>query len=427
MKNIIILLVILLIILTGCKGDELNPALDKLTAKEINFNAKKSGMVYEPVTISEQTGNLDKDYLNAINDFGYDMLNSVYNTKENINISPVSAHMILSLTSHGASQNTKSEIKQVLHIDHLSDDEIAKNNKKLYEHLYKNNETGKLLIANAIWKRESLDFKEQFIESGKQYYSELYDVDFSDDETAKNMNKWVRYHTNDLINPSLKTDPLRVMVLMNALYFYDEWVEPFDEDVTRKEVFNTGTSNETVDMMYQSFDSKSYYEGEKFYKTFLNVKEVGSVSFVLPKDGVSIHEMLKDKSLYTKVLSATDNNTSKVKFKLPKVDFSNKFNLKKTLKSLGMVDAFNEDDADFSNMINKSIFISEVQQMTHLTFDEKKVEAAAVTIVEVDEEAAPVEEKVLEFYLDKPFMYFIENNEGVVVFVGVINNPNIKE
>ena len=59
--------------------------------------------------------------------------------------------------------------------------------------------------------------------------------------------------------------------------------------------------------------------------------------------------------------------------------------------------------------------------------DDKKVEAAAVTIVDVVEEAAPVEEKIIEFYLDKPFMYFIENNEGVVVFVGVINNPNIKE
>lgn len=138
----------------------------------------------------------------------------------------------------------------------------------LYEHLYENNEIGKLLIANSIWKRESLDFKEQFIERGKQYYSELYDVDFSDDETAENMNKWVRYNTNDLINPLLETDSSRLMVLMNTLYFYDEWLKPFDKDLTGKEIFNTGSSNETVDMMNQTFDSKSYYEGDKFYKTF---------------------------------------------------------------------------------------------------------------------------------------------------------------
>lgn len=89
-----------------------------------------------------------------------------------------------------------------------------------------------------------------------------------------------------------------------------------------------------------------------------------------------------------------------------------------------MVEAFGTD-ADFSNMIDKSVYISNVQQLTHLTFDEKKVEAAAVTIVEGVEEAAPVEEeKILEFYLDQPFMYFIENDEGVVIFVGVINHPN---
>lgn len=422
MKRMILLLVVLLIILTSCASDK----IDQETENDIDFDAEKAGMVYKPDTVDEKTGVLDEDYLNVVNNFGYDMLNSVYNTKENINISPLSAHMILSLTSHGANQNTKDEMKQVLHVDHLSDDEIAKNNKMLYEHLYENNKTGKLLIANSVWKRDALEFKDDFINRAKEYYSELYDVDFSDDTTAKNMNKWVRYHTNDIINPSLKTDPLRVMVLMNALYFYDEWLEPFDEDVTRKETFNTGTSNETVDMMYQSFDSKSYYESDKFYKTYLKVKDVGSVSFVLPKDDVSIHEIIDDQSLYTEALNATNDKTAKLQFKLPKVDFSNKINLKKTLESLGMIDAFDENKADFSNMIDKAVFISEVQQMTHLTFDEKKVEAAAVTIVEVAEEAAPEEEKILEFYLDKPFMYFIENNDGVVVFVGVINNPNIK-
>jgi len=216
------------------------------------------------------------------------------------------------------------------------------------------------------------------------------------------------------------------MVLMNALYFYDEWLEPFDEDLTRKELFNTGSSNETVDMMNQVYDSKSYYEGEKFYKTSLKVKDLGKVSFILPKNDVSIDEIINNKELYMKALKAVHDKTSKIKFKLPKVDFSNKIDLKETLKSLGMIDAFNIDDADFSNMIDKSIFISNVQQMTHLTFDEKKVEAAAVTIVEMTEEAAPIEERILEFYFDKPFIYFIENNEGVVIFVGVINNPNLE-
>lgn len=416
-----------LVILSGCTSNEINPALDEEIAQEVDFNAKKAGLVYKTDSINEATGVLDQEYLNVIDDFGYDLLKNIYNDKENINISPVSAHMILSLTSHGANHNTKSELKKALHIDHLSDDVIAKNNRMLYEHLYENSETGKLLIANSIWKRESLDFKEQFIERGKQYYSELYDVDFSDDKTAENMNKWARFHTNDLIKPGLKTNPLRVMVLMNALYFYDEWLNPFDEDLTSKEIFETGYSNETVEMMKQSFDSKSYYDGEKFYKTFLDVKDVGKVAFVLPKEEVSINEILNDKALYTKALRATYDQTSKISFKLPKVDFSNKMNLKETLKDLGVIDAFNIDDADFSNMVDKSVFISNVQQMTHLTFDEKKVEAAAVTIVEVAEEAAPVEEKILDFHLDKPFMYFIENNEGVVIFVGVINNPNIKE
>lgn len=105
----------------------------------------------------------------------------------------------------------------------------------------------------------------------------------------------------------------------------------------------------------------------------MKVKDLGSVSFVLPNDGVSINDFINDKALYTNAIRAVCDKTTKIKFKLPKVDFNSKIDLKETLKSLGMIDAFNIDDADFSNMVDKSIFISTVQQMTHLTFDEKKL------------------------------------------------------
>jgi serine protease inhibitor len=75
-------------------------------------------------------------------------------------------------------------------------------------------------------------------------------------------------------------------------------------------------------------------------------------------------------------------------------------------------------------MIDMDVLISNVQQLTHLTFDEKKVEAAAVTIVEVTESMAMEEEKVIDFYLNKPFMYYIEDTNGICVFIGIINNPN---
>lgn len=408
-KYLLILLMILFVFSCEDKGDQ--------------FDSQVSGMVYEPQEIKKTTKRIEDDYLKTIDQFAFDLLNGLYNSDENINLSPVSAHMILALVSHGGANDTKEEIQEVLHINHYTDDQIAENNKILYENLYKNGEVGKLLIANSIWKREGLAFKDSFIERGKTYYSELYDVDFSKDKTAENMNEWAKYHTHDLIDPKLQTDASRVMVLMNALYFYDEWEVPFEESSTNEESFFTKNKTETVQMMHQSFDSKSYYEGDFFYKTALNVSEVGSVYFVLPKDNVSIENILSNPILYSEALYADMNNHASMNIKLPKVDFSNNFPLKELLMDLGMKEAFGSN-ADFSNMIDMDVLISNVQQLTHLTFDEKKVEAAAVTIVEVAESMALEDKKVINFYLNKPFMYFIKDTNGICVFIGIINNPN---
>lgn len=391
--------------------------------QEAHFDSEEAGMVYEPKKVENTSKRVDDDYLKAIDQFAFDLLNGLYNPNENMNLSPLSAHMILALVSHGGANQTKDEIQNVLHINNYTDDEIAENNKILYENLYKDGDVGKLLIANSIWKRQGLEFKDSFINRGKTYYSELYDVDFSNDQTAENMNEWAMFHTNDLIDPKLQTDASRVMVLMNALYFYDEWVSPFDEALTKSDNFYTSDKTESVQMMYQSFDSKSFYEGDHFYKTALSVSEVGSVYFVLPKENVSTEEIISNSVLYGEALYAELNDHGRINMKLPKVDFSNNFPLNELLMDLGMKEAF-ASTADFSNMIDMDVLISNVQQLTHLTFDEKKVEAAAVTIVEVTESMAMEEEKVIDFYLNKPFMYYIEDTNGICVFIGIINNPN---
>lgn len=366
---------------------------------------------------------VDDAYLQSIKLFSRDLLEQLYTTEENMNISPLSIHMILSLLSEGANGETKDEIKSVLHIDGFTDEEIQSENKKIYENNYVNKDTSKLLIANSIWQKKNYNFMDSFISNAAEnYYAEIFEVDFSDDKVVKQMNDWVLDHTNDKINPKYQPDPLTILVLMNAVYLFDEWELPFDKAATINRDF-TLNSGEIIRVktMQQMLDHHGYLEKDSFKKITLNLQNVGAVEIILPNEGYSVKDIIEDKTVFNEALSDEITDYSRIDLKLPKAEINAKYLLNDVLKELGMVKAFN--DADFSKMTEVSSEVNRVIHQTFFAFDEVSVEAAAVTIEDVTESAMEPE-GVLNFYVDKPFIYTIKSTTGELLFIGVINKPS---
>ena len=117
---------------------------------------------------------------------------------------------------------------------------------------------------------------------------------------------------------------------------------------------------------------------------------------------------------------------TRVMIKLPKfkVEFSQKLN--GILVKMGIEKAFSQNEAEFKNkmFVNllENAYISEVLHKTFIEVDENGTEAAAVTAVLMKTMAAfvPVEDPK-EFIADKPFIYFIrDNNSGAILFMGEI-------
>jgi len=111
--------------------------------------------------------------------------------------------------------------------------------------------------------------------------------------------------------------------------------------------------------------------------------------------------------------------------KIPRFKLEADLNLNNTLKALGMVTAFDRNQADFSAMSTEPLAIDQVKHKTLVEVNEEGTEAAASTSVEIMVTSAP-SEPIPPFNLvaDRPFFWAIRDNQtGTLLFMGTVVNP----
>ena len=115
-----------------------------------------------------------------------------------------------------------------------------------------------------------------------------------------------------------------------------------------------------------------------------------------------------------------------VKTRLPKFKAECSYGLNNILEAMGMPDAFDPGKADFSEMGSYeggNLFISSVIHKTAIEVNEIGTRAAAVTVVAMEGESAPMEPpKTYELFFDRPFVYMIMDRNNVPLFIGVVNS-----
>lgn len=364
---------------------------------------------------------VNTDYQASIVEFSHDLLQAVYSEEENINISPLSIHMILSLLGQGGQGETKDQINQVLHIDAFDDQTIQNENRKLFKNTYIKEGDSELMIANSLWLREDYEFNEAYQAMAKDaYFAQVYNVDFTDSNSNDQINQWALDHTNQRIDLNFQGNEHTVSVLLNAIYLIDLWQMPFEEKLTANLDFTMNNGQViNIPTMRQYFEDYPYYEGQIFYKVAFDLERVGKVEIILPKDSYGVKDLL-DESTFEETLTDQMTDTINIDVHLPKGKIEASYKLGEILKELGMVSAFNQPN--FLNICPKNMKVTSVIHKTFFAFDEKKVEAAAVTEV-ATEDCAAEEVEELKFYVDKPFMYTIKSSDGTLLFIGVMNQP----
>jgi len=343
---------------------------------------------------------------------------------ENVLISPLSIQLALAVTANGADGDTKAEMEALL------GGEISLENLNEYLCSYVNNlpsaEKYKLQIANSIWFRDNegrLQVEKDFLQKNADYYgAQAYKAAF-DDQTLKDINNWVKDHTDGMIDSILdQIDEDAVMYLINALVFDAEWQHVYDKsDVYKGKFTNIGGTDKQVDMMHS--EETVYLQDENaigFMKPYSGSKY--NFAVLLPNEGVDIYEYIAGLTGEELMETLSTPQLGMVMATLPKFSYEYELTMNDVLKELGMPSAFSGGTADFSKMAHSSrgnIYIGDVLHKTFISVDELGTKAGAVTKVQMNDECAVMSEWVVT--LNRPFVYMIIDNETKLpVFIGTV-------
>ena len=325
-------------------------------------------------------------------------------TGENLIISPLSIFQALSLTANGAKEDTLSEMLDLLEASSL--DELNEMNYKILS-IIKDFST--IDIANGVMSRFTP--LEDFVNVAEKYLALVEPL-----ESLEQVNNWCSNKTHGKIKEILQElDPNTVMIILNAVYFKDEWSMQFEEYLTKDLPFyNLGNIEKKVKTMSQ-IEYFPYYEDKKVQAIKLRFShDFMSAIIILPAEGTDINKYINtlsnSKDEYNKIIDGF--KSAQVNLQLPKfeVEFSEKLN--QILIDLGMYNAFDSIKADFTGLRKEGgLYISEVIHKTYLKVNEQGTEAAAVTAVIINESAMMPDPIIYDMKVNRPFLFLLKNNK----------------
>ncbi|MGN1270335.1 MAG: serpin family protein [Clostridia bacterium] len=347
------------------------------------------------------------------------------NDKQNMIYSPLSIKYALKMLNEGANGNTKTQIENV----------IGELNLTKYNNIDK-----VLSLANGVYIRDT--YAKYVKEDYKKILTEKYNAEINYDSfnNANNINNWIENKTLGIIKNMLKDDlvrdPLTEMLLINALAIDMEWEESFDSSKTYGEEFNLDNGNKMIaTMMHKETksDNISYYKNKDVTALTMDLKEYNDTQLefiaIMPEENLSDYIesfTIDDFDTIIKKSKLASKTKHGVDISIPRFSFDYDLKLKNDLIKLGITDAFSDRVADFSNMSNRELYVSDALHKANIDFTEKGVKAAAVTvIVMADKSMVATPTKPEEIKIDKPFLYMIrDKNTGELWFVGTVYEPN---
>jgi serpin B len=341
---------------------------------------------------------------------------------KNYMISPFSLKMALVMAANGASGETQSEILNILDVADLDTfNEYAQSFMK-YTATEENSddlEDVKTLpvfeIANSIWLNKDFgdgefantEFSDEFSEIISDFYGGTSEAVNNENKVEK-VNGWVAEKTHDKISNIIDEQTDFLAAIVNAIYMKAEWNSQFDEEATYKDNFTDRNGNENqIDFMHKTAYFNYYLDDDI---SLIQIPYYG---------GLSMYVALGDAEKFQSVKDNTQNTC--IALSLPKFKIESNFELKTTLQDMGVNLAFNKETAVFDKMLTpvpEQFWIDDVIQKTYIDVDENGTEAAAATYIGMAATSA-VPREPIEFKADKPFTYFICDDEtGQIFFMG---------
>jgi serpin B len=400
------------------------------------------------------------ELVQANNAFAVELYSCLAKQPGNFVCSPFSIDTALTMASAGARGTTARQMAKVLYDSNTNADLHAEFGDFLDRLKGINTSDTQFLVANSLWVQRGYPFLKPFQELlHNNYQAGLMQIDltgwpaeFNPTVAAaarKQINDWAANQTGGKINEFLpRTLPAQNtrLILLDAVYFKGLWAAHFETRLTTNSVFQIRTRESvSVPTMHIRGDFPYYYDEDFQALQLPYVSNRLSMLILLPKknDGLSELEesitvpriehvsLTGDSQQKTIAVSRIEQvcqliSMRTVDVSLPRFTETSEFNLEEPLKAMGMIDAFQEDNADFSGITTgKPFFMEAAIHEARLSVDEQGTEAAAVAGLSFadDDKSSPPP----AFVADHPFLYLVRDNvTGTILFMGRVVDPSKK-
>lgn len=336
--------------------------------------------------------------------------------------SPVSLWFALAMLAETTGGETRRQVLDALGASDL--EQLRDWADILWHTLYQDDGTATTLLGNSIWLNENVTFHQDVLENlAEHYYAGSYQVPMGTDEADQALADWVAEQTKGLIGADgkvLETTSDTLNVLASTLYFQAGWSDEFNDRLTEEDIFTSADGTETrIDFMHTTRDG-SFLRQNGYQAASLGTKG-GTMTFVLPDEGVTPADLLKDPDFLTEVTQFEDEIYGEVQWSVPKFDVDSTLNLKPTLEGLGITRVFDAGTSDFTPLTDlEPVWLDQAKQIARVKVDEKGVEAAAATLMANAGAGAPPEDpKICVMDLNRPFLFIIRDGSAIL-FVGVV-------
>lgn len=353
---------------------------------------------------------------------------------ENRIYSPLNIYIILGMLAEISENETRKQVLNVLGYNEIEKMRVQLN--ALWELNYYDDGATKNVLASSMWLRDDMEYnKEKLQLLADYYYASSFAGEMGSEKYSQVFRKWLDEQTGGMLAKQVKELAFNsedVMNIASTVLFSVQWSGKFSPENNTNSVFHAFTGDIECEYMNKTDYYGTYYWGDKFGASMMKFDggTNSNVLFILPDEGVDVNKLLSDPevmSLLENTKGFPQNKMLRINYSLPKFDIVSQMDLCESLIKLGITDAFDPERADFSALMvkpadTKGACIGKVTHDVQVIADEEGIKAAAYTILPVVGAAAPPEE-IIDFVIDRPFIFVIRTNEEYPVFIGVVEKP----
>ncbi len=381
----------------------------------------------------EQREALLKDAVNPIFDFAELASKEVLSGVDGTNRvwSPINAYIALAMTAELTGGDTQQEVLDVLGVSDLN--ELRLRMSAVWESIYEDNGKEISVLANSLWLDNEVDYEQEVMDIlAYSYYASVYQGNLGSNRTNKDIANWLNNQTGGFLKDrtgKVNLIPNSMLAMASTIYFQSQWSEEFDSKNNTKEMFHAVTGDVECTFMNADLYKMNYYWAEDYGAVQMFLENGSYMWFILPDEDKSVDDVLSGgdyMNMITQNGEFPDENHKwmKVNLSVPKFDVSASTDLKEDLQKLGLTKIFEPVGNDFSPSVHSDlpVYLDSINQDTRVTIDEKGVTAASYILLEFGAGAAAPPEEIIDFVLDRPFVFAICSDQ-IPLFVGTVNMP----